>query len=369
MDEFERLKRSLAIGGGVLLALVLITEVYIWINLWPMTIGLGTAALWSLPQLAMWIFLVPFIAAIARRFPMEAAAGPTRVLAHVAASVLLSVGALGLVDLSDRLLHWTLLIGAPNSLISNLQYTIIHLHLGVGIYWVILGGVHATSYYTRFREGELRAAQLETQLAQAQLQALRTQLHPHFLFNTLNSIAVLMHRDVPGAEQMLHRLSGLLRITLEHATTQEVPLHEELDFLQLYLDIEQMRFRDRLTVTVEVDPDALDVPVPYMLLQPLVENALQHGIGQRTEGGHLEIRAAATDGTLSIVVRDDGPGLSEEAAGNEGIGLPNTRGRLERLYGGRHRFSLRNLETGGVEVDLRIPCSPIAAPAASDGRP
>jgi signal transduction histidine kinase len=368
MDEFERLKRSLAVGGGVLLALVLITEVYIWINLWPMTIGFGTAALWSLPQLALWILLVPLIASIARRLPIEAGPGPIRVLAHLAASVVLSVGALALLDLSDRLLHWTLLMGAPDSLISNLQYTIIHLHLGVGIYWVILGGVHATRYYTRFREGELRAAQLETQLAQAQLQALRAQLHPHFLFNTLNSIAVLMHRDVPGAEQMLHRLSGLLRITLEHAATQEVPLHEELEFLRLYLDIEQTRFRDRLTVTVEVAPEALDVPVPYMLLQPLVENALQHGIGQRTEGGHLEIHATATNGMLSIVVRDDGPGLSADGAGREGIGLSNTRGRLERLYGAHYRFTLRNLEAGGVEVDLGIPCVPVAASAEGAGR-
>lgn len=357
MDGRVRLEWGLAVAGGALLALVLVTEVYIWINWWPITIGWGTAVVWALPHLVVLLALIPLVVVLSRRFPLERRNRVLRVLGHGGASVILAVAALGVVDLSDRLVHWSLRLGAPNSLISNLKYTIIHLHLGVAVYWVTLGSVHAIRYYAEFRDKAITASQLESQLARAQLHALRAQLHPHFLFNTLNSIAVLMRRDVESAEAMLHRLSDLLRITLDHATALHVSLQEELDFLERYLEIEQVRFQDRLTVAFDVDPAVLGASVPYMLLQPLVENALRHGIARRTTPGRLEIRAHPRGERLCLQVRDDGPGLVDDAAGGsrDGIGLHNTQSRLQKLYGAQHDFVLRNLAGGGLEVDVKIP--------------
>jgi two-component system LytT family sensor kinase len=292
-----------------------------------------------------------------------------RILGHGGASVILAVAALGVIDLSDRLVHWSIWLGAPKSLISDLQYTVIHLHLGVAVYWVALGSVHAVRYHAEFRQKAVTASQLESQLARAQLHALRAQLHPHFLFNTLNSIAVLMRRDVESAETMLHRLSDLLRVTLDHSTALHVSLKQELDFLKRYLEIEQVRFQDRLTVAFDVDPAVLDTRVPYMLLQPLVENALRHGIAQRTTAGRLEVSVHPRGDLLRIQVRDDGPGMVVETADDsgDGIGLHNTRSRLEKLYGARHDFVLRNLAGGGLEVDLKIPLRAGVAASAEEG--
>jgi two-component system LytT family sensor kinase len=190
------------------------------------------------------------------------------------------------------------------------------------------------------------------------LQALRMQLHPHFLFNTLNGIAGLV-RDQKNkqAVDMIAGLSDLLRYTLENAGKQEVPLREELDFLELYLDIQQMRFSDRLAVRMEVAPETLDALVPSLILQPLVENAVRHGVAGRASAGTVGVTAELEYGLLRIKVYDDGPGLREDwtPESGGGIGLANTRARLEQLYGVRHGFTVRNRERGGVEATLAIP--------------
>ncbi|MDQ3806014.1 MAG: histidine kinase [Acidobacteriota bacterium] len=232
------------------------------------------------------------------------------------------------------------------------------LHIDLLIYGIILGVGHAAGYYERFRERERRAAQLEAQLAQAQLQALKMQLHPHFLFNTLNGVAGLV-RDHKNKEAvtMLAGLSDLLRHTLDSAGKQEVPLREELDFLELYLDIQQMRFPDRLRVEMRVAPDTLDAMVPNLILQPLVENAVRHGVAARAASGTVGVAAEREDGLLWVTVYDDGPGLKDgrQVLTEGGIGLTNTRARLAQLYGARHRFSVRNREGGGVEAVVAIP--------------
>jgi len=184
------------------------------------------------------------------------------------------------------------------------------------------------------------------------------QLHPHFLFNTLNAIAGLVRdRKDKAAVQMIAGLSDLLRHTLENSGKQEVPLREELDFLELYLDIQQMRFSDRLTVRMEVAPETLNARVPNLILQPLVENAIRHGVAARVSAGEVYISARRENGALELKVADDGPGLKRgwriEDAG--GIGLSNTRERLAQLYGKEHRFEVRNREGGGVEAALLIP--------------
>jgi two-component system LytT family sensor kinase len=235
-------------------------------------------------------------------------------------------------------------------------------------YWAIVGISHALDFHRESQEREVTAAQLQTRLAEAQLQALQRQLHPHFLFNTLHTISALMHRDTDAADAMLAKLSDLLRLTLDRVGTQQVSLKDELDFLQKYLDIERTRFADRIAVSIRVEPDTLDASVPNLVLQPLVENALRHGIGPQVGGGTVEIVAAREGDELRLVVRDNGAGLSTDAmnAFNTGVGLSNTRSRLEHLYGARHRFEFHSPPGGGLAVTIVIPFVPISnAPAAA----
>jgi two-component system LytT family sensor kinase len=188
------------------------------------------------------------------------------------------------------------------------------------------------------------------------LQALKMQLHPHFLFNTLHAISALMDDDVKGARRMIARLSELLRLTLESVGQQEVSLRQELDALERYLEIEQIRFQDRLTVRLAVAPETLGASVPNLVLQPIVENAIRHGIAPRSSAGRIEIRAERQDGMIELQVIDDGPGLSpggEEF--KEGIGLTNTRARLRQLYGDGHRIEIKDADGGGLAVKLSIP--------------
>lgn len=228
---------------------------------------------------------------------------------------------------------------------------------GLITYAVIVGFFYTFDYYQKFRERDLRAAQLEGRLAQAELQNLKTQLQPHFLFNTLHAISVLMQENVPAANRMLVRLSELLRMTLENAGAQEVTLKQEMEFTQRYLDIEQTRFQDRLSVKIEIDPATLDALVPSLLLQPLVENALRHGIARRAGAGLLEIRAQREGDKLRLHAHDNGPGLQTDANGSmvKGVGLSNTRARLDQLYGSAHSFEIGNAEDGGVLVTVTIP--------------
>lgn len=229
-------------------------------------------------------------------------------------------------------------------------------HLDLLIYATVLGLSYAVSYYVQYREREFRASQLENQLAQAQLQTLKMQLQPHFLFNTLNGIAGLV-RDSKNkaAVEMLAGLSDLLRYTLESAGKQEVPLKEELEFLELYLDIQQMRFSDRMHVEMQIDPEAFDALVPNLILQPLVENAIRHGISQRAASGLVGVTANRVDDTLRIRIYDDGVGLGRADGRVEGVGLSNTRARLAQLYGDRQRFSITERDGGGTEAELIIP--------------
>jgi LytS/YehU family sensor histidine kinase len=230
------------------------------------------------------------------------------------------------------------------------------LHIELLIYAATLGLGYAVSYYARFREREFRASQLEAQLAQAQLQALKMQLHPHFLFNTLNGIASLVRDNKNrAAVDMLAGLSDLLRYTLENAGKQEVPLKEELEFLELYLGIQQMRFPDRLRVEMRVAPETLDALVPNLILQPIVENAIRHGISQRPTPGVVGIEASRDGERLRVNVYDDGPGLRPNGGTGGGVGLSNTRERLAQLYGERQRFTLSEREGGGVEAALVLP--------------
>jgi LytS/YehU family sensor histidine kinase len=234
-------------------------------------------------------------------------------------------------------------------------------------YWAVVGLSHAIDFHRESQERELAAAQLETRLAEAQLQALQSQLHPHFLFNTLNTISALMQRDIDAADAMLERLSDLLRLTLDRIGLQQVTLKEEIDFIEKYLDIERARFGDRLHVQIRVEPGLLDASVPTLLLQPLVENAVRHGIAPQVMGGRVEIDARREGGQLRLVVRDNGAGLAADTlqAFNTGVGLSNTRSRLGHLYGENHRFEFERPAGGGLEVTVLMPLTLMSE--SSDG--
>jgi two-component system, LytTR family, sensor kinase len=225
-------------------------------------------------------------------------------------------------------------------------------------YWIVVVADLGWQYYKRYRERERQASALATELVQARLQALRMQLNPHFLFNTLNTVLALIHERPEAADRMLVRLSQLLRRTLDCADTQEVPLREEIQFLKLYLEIEEMRFPDRLTVTFDIPKKTEGLLVPQLILQPLVENALRHGILPREEAGRITISARVQDSTLELAVRDSGIGLRDGAASplRDGIGLSNVRSRLSHLYGSAQQFAVRNAERGGAEAVISIPC-------------
>jgi two-component system LytT family sensor kinase len=232
-----------------------------------------------------------------------------------------------------------------------------HFHSNVFTYATIVGIWHAIDYYQRLAERERQASELAVRLAQARLQALRMQLHPHFLFNTLNGIAALNYEDPKAANRMLSRLSELLRMTLDEDGAQEVSLRKEVEFCRRYLELEEIRLGERLTVSLEIAPEALDAKVPSLLLQPLVENAIEHGIAPFAAPGRLSISAQKANGRLRLTVRDSGPGLSaiQPSGPPRGIGLSNTRARLVQLYGDNHTFELRNTEEGGLEVHITLP--------------
>jgi len=221
----------------------------------------------------------------------------------------------------------------------------------------VLGMVLALHYYRSVRARERREAELEAMLADSRLQALAGQLRPHFLFNALHGVSTLMHRDVEAADEMLSELSALLRTTLDHDGVQEVPLAEELATVRHYVEIMRVRFGDRLAVREEVDAGARDALVPHFVLQPLVENAIEHGIARDPGAGRIWIRARADGGHCTIVVADDGPGPAggSEAAVREGVGLSNTRRRLAALYGPDATLILCPGEGRGTEVVVRIP--------------
>ena len=236
-------------------------------------------------------------------------------------------------------------------------------HFGYGFYIdliiasLIVIGAHALLYYDDFRTSELQQSSLKAQLAQAELRALKMQVHPHFLFNTLHSISSLVLEDPPKANSMIARLGDFLRLTLDHADHELVTLKEETEFLRAYLDIEQVRFGDRLKVAFEMEPMTLSAQVPHLILQPIVENAIQHAVAPRTAQSLIDIKAQRLNSSLRLEVKDNGPGiaLKSDLLKLHGVGLNNVRSRLVQAYGSDFRFELTNGAEGGLTVTMEIP--------------
>lgn len=299
-----------------------------------------------------------------RRFPLDGGRWRPGILVHTLASVAFAAAHLVIVQYLIRLWYRRNELAAAIDIFGDwprfprgaAQFLAGNIHIDILTYWVILGVFYLLDYQRRWRERELKAAQLERELTAAELQALKAQLHPHFLFNTLNSIASLMHSDVETADTMLVRLSDLLRRALESAGAQEVTLRQELDFLRPYLEIEQIRFQDRLAVDFDIPESALEARVPNLILQPLVENAIKHGIAPQPGPGRIAVRARREGERLRLEVEDNGRGLDE--APRDGVGLANTRARLARLYGGESAFELAAGTAGGLTARVTLPFRP-----------
>lgn len=240
---------------------------------------------------------------------------------------------------------------------------VLRVNVGAAVYLIIASVAHAFSYYRRAQQRETEAIALTAGLARAKLDALRLQLQPHFLFNTLNAISTLVHRDPAAADELIGDLSELLRLSLQTAD-HEVPLARELELLDCYLAIEQIRLGDRLRIVREIDPRARTALVPTFMLQPLAENAIRHGIEPRLAPGTLTVRAEMAGGNLRLVVSDDGVGLKSTGAvsGRRGIGIANTEQRLQALHGDAARLELTAPEAGGVRVEIVLPVRTTPAP-------
>jgi len=344
-------------GAWVIVAFFFATQIYTVYYKEEKPISFRRALLVQGLICVLWALATPLVLWLARRFRIERHNWRRRVPLHFLISLGLSIP---MITIDYVIYTFKIGRGGSLSMLRTFQFVLYNLDRCLLIYWVIVLISHAFNYYNSYRKGELKASQLRTQLAQAQLEALKMQLHPHFLFNTRHSISALLNQDVEAARRMISRLGDFLRLTLENAGTQEVTLQQELEFLNGYLEIERIRFQDRLTTLVKVDPNLLDQRVPNLILQPIVENALRHAIAN-SNGGRIEIIVAAHEGMLRIQVRDNGPGLrlvpSMSETAKHGVGLANTKARLDRLYGSAHRLDLANEPSGGLVVTMELPRS------------
>jgi two-component sensor histidine kinase len=315
---------------------------------------------WSILTWLVWAALTPAIAWLARHYSLVGEAWKRNLIVHLPAflfmSVLHSAAATAIIlwikpfdNMGESPKEfWPRFVSrVPESFGFDLL-----------VYGGAIGVFYAIDYYRKYREREFQASRLEAQLAQAQLDSLRMQLHPHFLFNTLNNIVGLVRDNKNNAAvNMLVGLSELLRHTLEHSSRHEVELREEINFIKLYLSIQEVRFSDRLRIELDIDPRTTKALVPNLILQPLTENALRHGIGRTANSGLIGISSAVTDGHLRLTVYDEGAGLPDDwqLKGSVGIGLANTIARLQQLYDDDQQFDIRNRAEGGVEVVILMP--------------
>ncbi|HWS19017.1 MAG TPA: histidine kinase [Candidatus Elarobacter sp.] len=301
----------------------------------------------------IWAALTPLVLLLCRRFRITPQNWRSTVPIHLAAGVVISFLQLAIqvrlnfiVNPGYKMTYWRVIY----------FFATFKGHINLLTYWVIVALNHGIYYYEQSRARELAWSRMETDLANAQLQVLNMQLHPHFLFNTLHSISTLISEDPQTARQMVLKLSDLLRASLNKIEQPAVPLQQELELLECYISIEQTRFKDRLTIEKEIAPDALACEVPTMILQPLVENAVRHGIGKHRQADRISIIAQRSNGRLLLEVRNRiGSVENGGSAPARGIGLTNTRARLEQLYGNHHSFDIADREGGGVAVKLSLP--------------
>jgi two-component system, LytTR family, sensor kinase len=300
---------------------------------------------------AVWAALTPIALRLATRFPLQRPNVLRAIAIHGVASATFALANLAIFALAAPAIGATQVEPTWLGTLGRLLGTTLLLNLPV--YWLIVAVAHGERLVHAARERDRRQLRLEAQLADARLQTLRAQLQPHFLFNALNTISVLMHENVDSADRILLQLSALLRRSLDSSEADEVRLGEEVGFLESYLAIEQARFGERLRVRLLVPDHVRAARVPTLILQPLVENALRHGIAARAGPGRVEVKAERDRDVLRLSVADDGGGLPQDAS--ERVGLANTRARLRLLYADGQRFEVRNADDGGVIAEIELP--------------
>lgn len=312
---------------------------------------------YALADWYVWAALSLVILRLCQRFPLERLQWSNHLLVHLIASVSLALAYTFLRALVAQAQNWV--AGDPVPFSEAMQPLLFKTyHFNFIIYWVIASVAHAANYYRKFHQRERATLDLERRLTEARLQALRMQLNPHFLFNAMHSVSALMHKDVEAADSMLARLSELLRLTLNTDGAQTIPLSEELAILQRYLDIERIRFGDRLTIELDIAPAAQSCRVPALILQPVVENSLRHGIAPYARPGTVRVAAKRENDQLILTVEDNGGGLTRPM--KEGIGLSNSRARLAELYGEQQSLTIEARPEGGLRVVLSLPAEPDA---------
>ena len=307
----------------------------------------------EVPVWAFWAAVTLPIVLVTRRFPLNRAGGVrTSVSVHVAVGIATAVVAVTFQMLWYQAFNPYPLEGTGASIFW--EYFRRYFLLGAVVYWAIVGVYHAFAHYVLYRERELEVSRAKTQLTEARLNALKLQIHPHFLFNTLNSVSAMLEREPRAARRVLAQLAELLRASLRSEARHLTSLEDEIGFIERYLDIERIRFEDRLVVRIDVKAAVRRAAVPTFLLQPLVENAVRHGIAKREDAGRLHVTAERSNGSLILHVVDDGPGISGPAV-QEGVGLGNTRRRLSELYGGEYGLTFQAGPRGGFDVRVEIP--------------
>ena len=380
----SRLNRAALLKVGVLVGLwtaygfLCAWQAHYWYALSARPMSWGEAFRYELTYAYLWGAFTPLIRWFAHRYRLERNVWPRHLAAHVAA-ILVLVPVIKL--LFDAItMPPTSAFNEPawQRLFRSVESTF---DTGTLLYVVVVLVEHALQYYKSYQAGLIKASQLQTQLIQAQLQALKMQLHPHFLFNTLHTISALVHEDPELAERTITRLGELLRLFLANSSIHEVPLSEELHILDLYLEIERARFEDRLQVHYDVPVALREAMVPNLVLQPLVENSIRHGLGKKAEPGMISIAAERFEGTLVLRISDNGVGLKDPLAksespriatprpGYQGMGLTITRGRLESLYGAQQSLALKNLQTGGVEARITMPYRTLSEHSSTEHNP
>jgi signal transduction histidine kinase len=317
-------------------------------------------ALLQIPRWLTWVPLTPIVFYAAERFPFQRDRLARSAWTHLGIALLIAL----VIEVLWLQISFVIQGYLEPEALARMQsnraevYSVAVLSRLLGdafIYAAVLGVATTLGFHRRLRERELGAAQLEAQLALAQVQALKMQVHPHFLFNTLHAVTVLIREDPAAATRIVTRLGDLLRLTLSRATTAQVSFRRELEILTLYLEIERTRFHDRLEIAYEVHPTTLGALVPDLILQPLVENAIRHGVSPNAGTGRIEVRSRHDGDWLCVEIRDNGAGLAPGQVRPDGIGLTTTRARLERLYGDRQELTLANLPEGGCVARIRIP--------------
>jgi len=348
------LRIAAACAGWAFLGLVLSLELYFNMRVEKMRVGFLDIALPQFCRAAMFAGLTPFILMLRERVPLSAGHWAGGISFHIVFSfIVMATYYLGRIW-ADMYFN-----GYGNEGFWHVAYMGFYGHNLVDMagYWAVVAFGYGVELQRRYKNEELRAVQLESRLIEAELKALREQLKPHFFFNTLNTVAVLVREGKNElAVTLLARLGSLLRMSLDGNRDNATTLRAEMEFLERYIEIQKARFPDRLTVDFSVEEAALGVPVPWLILQPIVENAILHGIAPKSGPGKVEILGRVEGGVLHLEVRDDGCGLPDGRGFAEGTGLANTRERLAKTYGDAGRLALRGRPTGGVVVEIVLPC-------------